>query len=95
MVYQKFKDLPTASRFVAVAAISMYHLCCYILNIFIYSHLLFYLFILLYFIFLFLGCSLQLVRFQFPDQGSNLGPLQWKCRVLTAGPPGDSLWSFF
>ena len=27
---------------------------------------------------------------QFPDQGSNLCPLQWKRRVLTTGPPGKS-----
>ena len=27
---------------------------------------------------------------QFPDQGSNLCPLQWKHRVLTTGPPGKS-----
>ena len=26
----------------------------------------------------------------FPDQGWNLRPLQWKCRVLTTGPPGKS-----
>ena len=26
----------------------------------------------------------------FPDQGSNPCPLQWKRRVLTAGPPGES-----
>ena len=26
----------------------------------------------------------------FPDQGSNLSPLPWKCRVLIAGPPGKS-----
>ena len=26
----------------------------------------------------------------FPDQGWNLCPLQWKCRVLTPGPPGKS-----
>ena len=23
-----------------------------------------------------------------PDQGSNPHPLQWKCRILTTGPPG-------
>ena len=28
---------------------------------------------------------------QFPDQGSNPCPLQWNCRVLTTGPPGNSL----
>ena len=27
---------------------------------------------------------------QFPDQGSNLRPLHWKCGVLTTGPPGKS-----
>ena len=27
----------------------------------------------------------------FPDQGLNLGPWQWKYRVLIAGPPGNSL----
>ena len=27
----------------------------------------------------------------FPNQGSNLCPLQWKWRVLTTGPPGKSL----
>ena len=27
---------------------------------------------------------------QFPDQGLNLCPLQWKRRVLTTGPPGKS-----
>ena len=26
----------------------------------------------------------------FPDQGSNLCPLQWKYGVLTTGPPGKS-----
>ena len=25
----------------------------------------------------------------FPDQGSNLGLLQWKCGVLTTGLPGN------
>ena len=25
-----------------------------------------------------------------PDQGSNPRPLQWKCRILTTGPPGKS-----
>ena len=27
----------------------------------------------------------------FPDWGSNLYPLQWKCRVLTTGPPVPSV----
>ena len=35
----------------------------------------------------------QLVLSWFPHQGSNLCPLQWKCRVLTVGLPGDSLES--
>ena len=26
----------------------------------------------------------------FPNQGSNLYPLQWKHRVVTTGPPGKS-----
>ena len=26
----------------------------------------------------------------FPDQGSNLGSLHWKCRILPTGPPGKS-----
>ena len=28
---------------------------------------------------------------QFPNQGSNLGPLCWEHRVLATGPPGKSL----
>ena len=32
----------------------------------------------------------------FPDQGSNLWPLECKCRVLTTGPPGKSAsWIFW
>ena len=27
---------------------------------------------------------------KFPDQGSNPYPLDWKCRVLTNGLPGES-----
>ena len=27
-----------------------------------------------------------------PNQGLNPCPLQWKCRVLTTGPPGKSRW---
>ena len=26
---------------------------------------------------------------QFPDQGSNLGPLYWECGVLASGPSGS------
>ena len=29
-------------------------------------------------------------RILFPDQGSNLTPLSWECRVLATGPPGKS-----
>ena len=29
---------------------------------------------------------------QFPDQGSYLGPLHWKCRDLATGLPGKSLY---
>ena len=51
-----------------------------------------------------LSCSMQLPQLwhvnsqlrhtcgiQFPDQGSNLGPLHWECRVLSTVPPGKSL----
>ena len=31
------------------------------------------------------ACSIQ-----FPDQGSNPGPLHWECGVSTLGPPGKS-----
>ena len=30
------------------------------------------------------------VRSYFPDQGSNLHPLHWKCGILTTAPPGKS-----
>ena len=33
-------------------------------------------------------------RIQFPDQGSNPGPLHWECGVLPTGPPGKSLSVF-
>ena len=29
-------------------------------------------------------------RIQFPDEGFNLGPLHWECRVLATGPSGKS-----
>ena len=31
---------------------------------------------------------------QFPDQGSNLGPLRWERKVLATGPPGKSSSTF-
>ena len=38
----------------------------------------------------------QHVGFQFPYQGVNPHPLQWKLRVLTTGPPGKSfIMAFF
>ena len=40
---------------------------------------------------LFFGCAAQLMGSQFPNQGSNLIPQQWKHRVLTTGLPGKSL----
>ena len=43
------------------------------------------------------ACGLLVVacEIQFPDQGSNLGPLHWEFRVLATGPPGKSLTSNF
>ena len=38
----------------------------------------------------FFGCAAQLAGSQFPHQGSNPCPLQWKHGVLTTGPPGNS-----
>ena len=34
--------------------------------------------------------SVATCRIQFPDQGLNPGPWQWRCQVLTARPPGSS-----
>lgn len=34
-------------------------------------------------------------RILFPKQGLNLGPLHWKCGVLTTTPPGKSLFILF
>ena len=34
-------------------------------------------------------------RIQFPDQGSNPGPLHWEHGVLPTGPPGKSLFKSF
>ena len=36
------------------------------------------------------SCSVGHVRSKFLDQEPNPCPLQWTCRVLTAGPPGKS-----
>ena len=40
-------------------------------------------------VFCLLGHAVQLVGF--PDRGLDLGAQRWKCRVLTTGPPGNSL----
>ena len=37
------------------------------------------------------GSIVAACTIQFPDQGSNPGPLHWECRVLPTGPPGKSL----
>ena len=42
------------------------------------------------FISYFFGCVVQQAESQFPDQGLNSCPLQWKYRVLTTGLPGKS-----
>ena len=47
-----------------------------------------------FFFFLF-GCAVQHAGSQFPDQGSNPCPLQWKHRVLTIGPPANSLGQIY
>ena len=52
-------------------------------------------FIFIYFYFLFFVHTTQHAGSQFSGQGSNQCPLQWKCRVLTAGPRGKSLDPFF
>ena len=44
---------------------------------------------------MFLGGTTLRVGSYFPNQGLDPGPLRWKCRVLTTGPPGNSprgLW---
>lgn len=40
-------------------------------------------------------CSTQLEHSQFPDPGSNRGPLQGKLRALPTGPPGNPPVSYF
>ena len=39
-----------------------------------------------------IGCSMQLVGFQFPKQELNPGPRQWDHSILTTGLPGTFLW---
>ena len=47
-------------------------------------------FFIIMIIFLAAPCGIQ--DHSFPDQGSNLCSLQWKCRVLTTNLPGNSLF---
>ena len=37
------------------------------------------------------GCAMGHAGSSFPNQGWNPCPLQWKCGILTTGPPGKSL----
>ena len=48
-----------------------------------------------FFFFLFLATWLAGSYQQFPKKGSNPCPLQWKCRVLTTGPPGKAQFESF
>ena len=43
----------------------------------------------------FFGWAMRLMGSQFPDQGSNPYPLQWKHGALTTGPPGNFLQQDF
>ena len=43
----------------------------------------------------FFGCPVWLAGYQFPIQGLNLGPQQWKLGVLTTRPPGNSFQILF
>ena len=47
------------------------------------------------FIFFFLAVTQSLWNLSFQIRDWNLGPQQWKCRVLTAGPPGNSQFKVF
>ena len=41
------------------------------------------------------GFLVAACEIQFPDQGSNPGPLSWEHIILATGPPGKSLYPFF
>ena len=45
--------------------------------------------------FFFFGCTMWHVGFKFPDQRSNLCPLQWEHKVLTTRPPGKPPYQCF
>ena len=46
--------------------------------------------VVLTFFFFFFGVAV--CRILVPNQGLNPGPLHWKCRILTTGVPGKSLY---
>ena len=46
------------------------------------------------FFFFFLTISHRMQGLSSPTKRSNLRPLQWKGRILTTGPPRESLWCF-
>ena len=46
--------------------------------------------VVLFYFFNFFGHTMQNAGSLFPNQGSHPCPLQWRCRVLTTGPPGKS-----
>ena len=52
----------------------------------------FYLVLSLFVWLLCFGHTAQHAGSQLPNQGSNLYPLQWKCRILTTGLPNNSLF---
>ena len=58
------------------------------LHLFLNNTYLIYLFVCLF-------LAPRLAGSYLPYQGLNPGPLQWKRRVLTAGPPGNSRTAFF
>ena len=48
-----------------------------------------------FFSFFFFFAAPQFAGPYFPDQESKLGPLQWKCGVLSTGPPATSHRIYF
>ena len=52
-------------------------------------------FVCFFYFYFFLATPWGIWNLKFPDQGSNLHPLQQKCRVLTAGLPGTPAWQCF
>ena len=45
--------------------------------------------------FAFCGHATWLTGSRFPNQGLNPGAQQWKCGILTTGPPGNTPLPFF